>query len=175
MKMQQFAIEEAALKTLADAVLARLKVVKAAMQDELVASGVSRVDAILPNGTKVATISRTTASMEAKITDQDAFLTWVRNYAATEVVTRLVTEVRPAFTTQLLAEMTAAGRPEIVDKATGVVEAVPGVEIRPARSTSHSVRPVKNGGALIAAAMRAGQIATIPELLAAPEVDGGES
>ena len=167
MGMQEYALEEAALKTLEKAVTERLRAVKALMQEELIASGVSRVDAMLPNGTKVATISRTTASMEAKITDPDAFLKWVRDFAPTEISTRLVTEVRPAFVTQLLAEMTAAGRTEVIDKATGVVEEVPGAEIRPTRSTSHSVRPVKDGGALIAAAMRDGQISTIPELLAA--------
>lgn len=167
--MQQLALEEAALKTLADTILDRLKVVKADMQTALTESGASRVEAELPDGRKVATISRTTAKPAAVVVDPDAFLKWVQVNSPHNAVTRLVTEVRPAYTTGLLAEMTAAGTAEVSDRETGVVEAVPGVEIRATRSVTHSVRPTKDGAELIAEAWRSGALSH----LALPQITGG--
>ncbi|MEE1735937.1 hypothetical protein PUR49_05330 [Streptomyces sp. BE147] len=169
MNMQELALEEAALKTLADTVLDRLKAVKAEMQEALTAGGVGKVDATLPDGRKVAVISRTDSKPAAVITDPAAFLDWVRTAAPTEVTTRLVTEVRPAYTTAILAEMTAAGTAEVSDKETGVVDAVPGVEIRATRSTTHSVRPTKTGRELIAEAWRTGALSH----LNLPQIAGG--
>ncbi|MGW1433096.1 hypothetical protein ACWD6K_31310 [Streptomyces sp. NPDC002431] len=169
MDMQQLALEEASLKTLADTVMNRLKVVKAEMQEALTTGGVGRVDATLPDGTKVATISRTDPKPAAVVVDSDAFLGWVRKHSPANVTTRLVTEVRPAYTTALLAEMTAAGTAEVSDRETGVVEDVPGVEIRATRSTTHSVRPTKDGRDLIAEAWRTGALAHLP----LPQITGG--
>jgi hypothetical protein len=170
MDLQALAIEEAALKTLADAVNDRLKEVKATMQEALVTSGASRVDAALPDGTKVATISRSDPKPAAVVTDSDAFLKWVRTYSPHNVTSRVVTEVRPAYTTALLAEMTAAGTAVVADKETGVVEDVPGVEVRATRSLTHSVRPTKDGREAIAAAWRDGKLAhlNLPQIAAAP-------
>lgn len=162
MNLQEMALEEASLKALADTVMDRLKVVKAEMQDALTAGGIGQVDASLPDGTKVATVSRTTSKATVAITDPDAFLAWVRNNSPQNIVSRLVTEVRPAYATALLAEMTASGAAEVADQETGVVAEVPGVEFRPAVSTSHSVRPTKNGRELIAEAWRTGVLAHLP-------------
>jgi hypothetical protein len=170
MDLQQLAIEEAALKTLLDAVGDRLKEVKNAMQEALIETGASRVDAALPDGTKVATISRTDPKPTAVVVDDKAFLEWVRKYSPHNVTTRLVTEVRPAYTAALLTEMTAAGSAVVADKETGVVEDVPGVEVRATRSLTHSVRPTKDGRDAIAKAWRDGQLShlTIPQITAAP-------
>ncbi|MGW7688907.1 hypothetical protein ACWGMA_08435 [Streptomyces asiaticus] len=170
MDLQALAIEEAALKSLADAVNDRLKEVKQTMQEALVETGASRVDANLPDGTKVATISRSDAKPAAVVTDPDAFLDWVRKNSPHNVSTRLVTEVRPAYTTALLAEMTAAGAAVVADKETGVVEDVPGVEIKATRSLTHSVRPTKDGRERIAAAWRDGELGhlNLPQIAAAP-------
>ncbi|MEU3219992.1 hypothetical protein [Streptomyces sp. NPDC006971] len=169
MDMQQLALEEAALKTLADTIMDRLKVVKAEMQEALTTGGVGRVDANLPDGTKVATISRTDSKPAAVVVDPDAFLAWVRANSPHNVVSRLVTEVRPAYTTALLAEMTAAGTAEVSDRETGVVAEVPGVEIRATRSTTHSVRPTKTGRDQIAEAWRTGALSH----LSLPQIAGG--
>lgn len=158
MDLAQLALEEAALKALSDTVNDRLKEVKATLQEALVGNGVSKVNATLPDGTKVATISRTDPKPAAVVTDPDKFLAWVRANSPHNVTTRLVTEVRPAYTTALLAEMTAAGCNEVADKETGVVEEVAGVEIKATRSTFHSVRPVDGGRDAIAKAWRAGQL-----------------
>lgn len=154
--LTDLALEEAALKTLADAVLDRLKVVKATMQEALLADGISKVEAKLPDGTKVATISRSDAKPAAVVTDDDAFLGWVRENSAHNITSKVVTEVRPAYRAALLAEMTAAGVAEWVDKDTGVIHDIPGVEVKATRSLTHSVRPVAGGKEAIAQAYRMG-------------------
>jgi hypothetical protein len=170
MDLSQLALEEAALKTLADAVLDRLKEVKTAMQEALTEGGVKTVEASLPDGTKVATISRSDPKPAAVVTDDKAFLEFVRTYSPHNVTSRVVTEVRPAYTTALLAEMTAAGVAVVADKETGVVEDVPGVEVRATRSLTHSVRPTKDGREAIAAAWRDGKLAhlELPQIAPAP-------
>lgn len=172
-KLSQLASEEAVLKALVDAVGDRLKEVRGDMQAALDgARGVKTVAASLPNGTEVAKISLTDPKPEAVVTDPDAFLAWVRDNAATEVVRRVevVTEVRPAYRAALLAQMTAAGRPEICDTETGVVDTVPGVEVKATRARGHSVRFGKTGKQAIAAAWQAGQLLDV----ALPQLTGGE-
>lgn len=170
MDLAQLALEEAALKTLADAVNDRLKEVKATMQEHLVGNGISKVDAKLPNGTKVATISRSDAKPAAVVVDDDAFLAWVRSVAPGEISTRLVTEVRPAYRTSVLAQMTAAGVARIVDTETGELHDVPGVEVRATRSLTHSVRPSTGGKDAIAEAWRNGKLAHLNLL----QIEAGE-
>jgi hypothetical protein len=166
--LQDLALEEAALKALVDSINDRLKEVKATMQEALVTGGIGKIEAKLPDGTKVATISRSDAKPAAVVIDDDAFLAWARTVAPHNVVSRVVTEVRPAYRTALLAEMTAAGVPEWADKETGEVHQVPGVEVRATRSLTHSVRPVTGGPEAIAEAWRTGALAhlTIPQITA---------
>ena len=59
-----------------------------------------------------------------------------------------------------------AGRPEVCDKETGVVEEVPGVEVRATRARSHSVRFSKTGKDAIGEAWRNGALAAdlMPQL-----------
>jgi hypothetical protein len=158
MDIAQLALEEAALKALADSVNDRLKQVKATMQEALVSTGISKVSATLPDGTKVATISRSDAKPAAVVVDDEAFMKWVREAAAGEVVTRLVTEVRPAYRAAILAQITAAGVPRVVDTETGEVHDVPGVEVRATRTLTHSVRPVDGGREAIARAWSEGRL-----------------
>ncbi|MFE4420372.1 hypothetical protein [Streptomyces sp. NPDC056817] len=159
MDIAQLALEEAALKALADTVNDRLKEVKNAMQKQLVDNGISKVTASLPDGTKVATISRSDAKPAAVVIDDDAFLTFVRSIAPDEISTRLVTEVRPAYRTSLLAQMTAAGVARVVNTETGELYDVPGVEVKATRALTHSVRPSTGGKEAIAEAWRTGQLA----------------
>ncbi|NNJ04186.1 hypothetical protein HHX38_08565 [Streptomyces sp. PKU-MA01144] len=169
--MQELALESAALKALGEAIADRQKEVRALMQEALETSGASRVEAKLPDGTKVATISRTEPKPAAVVTDPDKYLAWVREHSPANIVSRLVTEVRPAYTTALLAEMTAAGVAEVADRETGVVDEVAGVEIKATRAKSHSVRPVDGGRELIGEAWRAGALSH----LSLPQITGGAS
>lgn len=165
--LTKLASDEAVLRALADAVAARLKTVRADMQNALDATGgVRQVAATLPDGTEVAKISLTDPKPEAVITDADAFRNWVLQHAPSEINRRVVTEVRDAYKAALLNEMTAAGRAEICDKETGVLEAVPGVEVKATRARSHSVRFSKTGKDAIGAAWRNGDLAAdlMPQL-----------
>jgi hypothetical protein len=171
-ELAELAQSEAVLKALADAVGARLKEVRAELQNTLDDStGVRSVAATLPCGGEVATITATGGRAEAIVTDPDAFLKWVLTTAPTEVSRRVVTEVRAAFAAGLLNQMTAIGRPEIADRETGVIETVPGVEIRAIRGRSHRLTFTKDGRGRIGAAWRDGSLAAhLPEL-----VDGSET
>jgi hypothetical protein len=88
----------------------------------------------------------------------------------------VIREVRPTFQALLLAEMTAAGVTKWVDKDTGEVHDVPGVEIKPARARTHSVtftrasKKLPGGGReLVRAAWRGGALSeALPALAAAP-------
>lgn len=165
--LAELALQSAALKALADAVAVERKTVQAAMQSELETTGAARVDASLPDGSAVASVSRTQPKLTARVVDDEAFLAWVRDTAPSEVTSRVVTEVRPAFQAALLAQMTAAGATEVPDKVTGEVTDVPGVEVTAGRAMTHSVRLSKDGAALIADAWRAGHLAhlDLPRLM----------
>lgn len=170
-QLTKLASDEAVLKALADAVAGRLRAVRADMQAALDATGgVRQISASLPDGTEVAKISLTDPKPEAVITDPDAFRDWVVKNAPTEISRRVVTEVRDAYKAQLLNQMTAAGRPEICHKETGVLEAVPGVEVKATRARSHSVRFAKTGKDAIGAAWRNGEL--VADLM--PQLGAGE-
>jgi hypothetical protein len=171
MDLAQLALEEAALKALSDTVNDRLKEVKNAMQEQLVDNGISKVSATLPDGTKVATISRSDAKPAAVVVDDDAFLAFVRSIAPGEISTRLVTEIRPAYRTSILAQMTAAGVARIVELETGELHDVPGVEVRATRALTHSVRPTAGGKEAIAEAWRNGALAHLNLL----QIEAGEA
>ena len=171
MDLAQLALEEAALKALADTVNDRLKEVKNAMQEQLVDNGISKVTASLPDGTKVATISRSDAKPAAVVVDNEKFLAFVRDIAPDEISTRLVTEVRPAYRTNVLAQMTAAGVARIVDVETGELHDVPGVEIKATRALTHSVRTATGGKEAIAEAWRTGALAHLNLL----QIEAGET
>lgn len=171
MDIAQLALEEAALKALSDTVNDRLKEVKNAMQEQLVGNGISKVTATLPDGTKVATISRSDAKPAAVVIDDDAFLAFIRSIAPGEISTRLVTEVRPAYRTTVLAQMTAAGVARIVDTESGELHDVPGVEVKATRALTHSVRPTTGGKEAIAEAWRNGALAHLNLL----QIEAGEA
>lgn len=165
--LADLALREAALKTLHDTIGAQLKTVKAEMQTALENTGASQVRALLPDGTRVGTTSLTVSKTAAHVVDQDAFLDWVRETAPSEVTTRTITEVRPAYLSRLLEQVTTAGVAEIPDRETGEIVDVPGVEVRAGRATTHSVRIAKGGAEAIAEAWRRGELAhlDLPQLM----------
>ena len=172
MSLPELAQAEAVLAALHKAIGDRLKSVKAEVQQQLDETGASRVDATLPDGTKVATISRSASTPKATVVDDDKLLAWVREHAPGEVVSRVVTEIRPAYLASLLAQITAAGAAEVPDSSTGEVLDVPGVELAAPRTTTHSVRHTKGGTDAISAAWRDGSLAHLDVLQLG---EGGES
>ncbi|MFM9613886.1 hypothetical protein [Streptomyces niveiscabiei] len=134
------------------------------------AGGTTQVEALLPDGTKVGTSSRSGGEREAQVTDAEAFRAWVRDHFPTEhvvefVPARVITSVRPGFAVKVLAEATAAGASRYVDTASGVVHDVPGVDLKPSRAASHRLTYTRgskaqptSGRDLVAAAWRAGAL-----------------
>jgi hypothetical protein len=134
-------------------------------------SGTSKLDAMLPSGTKVGSVARTGGEVAAQVTDAAAFEAWVRDTFPSEHVVEIVpmqvrTSVRPAWQAQTLAAITATGAPRIVDETTGEVHEVPGVAIRPSKAaglrmtyTRRSKNSAVDGRELVAEAWRNGDLA----------------
>ncbi|MEK2479010.1 hypothetical protein [Streptomyces noursei] len=166
---------EAVLKALLDEVKAAYEEARAEVQYHLdaaqEATGARQFAAALPDGTKVGTISLTGGEPAAQIVDEEAFTVWARTAFPAERVTRIVKEVRAAFVERLLGEMTAAGVPQVVDPASGEVHEVPGVEIRPTRKRSHSVRFAKGGKELVGQAWQSGVLTPLALPALAPASD----
>ncbi|MFE5912048.1 hypothetical protein ACFQ6B_23600 [Streptomyces wedmorensis] len=153
----------------------------ALLEEQYRATGTAKVDALLPDGTKVGSVSRRGGERAAQVTDDEAFMSWVRDTFPSEFVVemipmRLETRVQPAFAARVLAEATAAGAAQYVDTTSGVVHTVPGVEIRPSRAATHQMTYTRTskasaltGRELVARAWRQGQLAArvLPAL--APE------
>lgn len=176
MSVKRAVAEEAVLKALLDAIDAEYKAkraeVQALLEEAKSETGLTSVAAQLPDGTVVAKVSVTgDPQPEARVVDEKAFLAWVRQVHPQQVHSRLVVTVREAFEKSLLAEMTAAGVARWVDRETGELHDVPGVELKPTRSSTHSVRFEKTGRDAIADAWRTGRLAVpglqAPELPAA--------
>ncbi|MEU8989996.1 hypothetical protein AB0C98_26795 [Streptomyces sp. NPDC048558] len=177
---------EAALGALLDEIKTAYNTARTDVQNLLdqqyKATGTTKVDATMPDGVKVGSISRNAGERAAKITDGEAFRLWVRDtYPSEHVVEviplQVVTRVQPAFAAKLLGEMTAAGVPQVADLTTGEVLDVPGVEIKPSRAASHrmtytrgSTAQPAGGRELVARAWREGTLAghVLPALAPAP-------
>lgn len=179
---------EMALKALLDEVREAYEESRTEVQSELDAeqkrSGGTKFDGMLPGGIKAASVSLTAGTTEAKVTDAEAFVAWAKEAYPSEWTVRIVKEMRPAWVSQVLAEMTAAGVPQVADKTTGEVHDVPGVEIKPSRARTHGLtfarksKALPGGGReLVAASWRAGQLGhTLPALApAGPDADGGDA
>ncbi|MGW0134859.1 hypothetical protein [Streptomyces sp. NPDC003299] len=108
------------------------------------ATGTTKVDALLPDGTKVGSVSRQGGERAAQVVDEDAFTAWVRDHYPSEHVVKVIparveVSVQPAFASKILAEMTAAGVAQYADPNTGELHTVPGVDIRPSRTAAHRI------------------------------------
>lgn len=171
---------ETVLKALLDEVKAAYEEARAdvqhALDEQKKATGSTKFEATLPDGTKVGSVSLTGGEPTAQVTDREAFVAWARTAYPSEATTVIVKDVRASFTADLLAKMTAAG--VTADPDTG--EEVPGVEIRPTRARSHSVnftRKSKNnprsGRELVGEAWRTGTLAVfaLPALAAAEQAE----
>jgi hypothetical protein len=129
---------QATLAALHDAIGDELAAVKARVDVGLAeankSTGVQKLGAELPDGTEVATVTLVSPAPAATVTDEAAFLAWVRQHHPDQVHARVVVEVREAFAKALLKEMTAAGVAQWCDTETGEVHTVPGVTMVGRRS-----------------------------------------
>lgn len=150
--LKELAEQETILKALrervGDAYEDTRKRVQAAMIAAAKTNGKQSITVEL-GGQAVGTISMPAAEPVALVDDMDALLKWAILNAPTEITRKIVTEIRPAFVTKILGEMTAAGRPQICDKETGVVTEVPGVSVKPRRRSEHRLLFKKTGRATV--------------------------
>lgn len=157
MSLKEAATRAAVLSALADAIGDELKTAKADLQVALKAAkeetGTQQVGVSLPDGQDVGKVSLVQPKPAATVTDGTALLEWARKVRPGEVVSRVVTEVRPAWLKLALAEMTAAGVAQWCDKETGELHAVPGVEMQGRASYTRMTLP-DEGKAAIAEAWR---------------------
>lgn len=175
MNLKDTAARAAILTTLYDLIGDELKTAKRELQDGLKAakeeSGTQQIGLVLPDGQDIGKATLVQPKAAAAVADPAAFLAWVREVRPTEVSTRLVTEVRPAWQALLLKEVTAAGRTEWADPETGVIHEVPGVALQGRAAHTRMTVP-DDKRSLIAEAWRSGALAH----LALPQITaGGES
>lgn len=174
MSLKDTATRMAVLTALADLIGDELKTAKAELQQELAAAkketGTQKVSVSLPDGRDVGSATLVQPKATAQVIDPAAFLAWVRTVAKTEITSRIVTEVRPAWLDTVLKEMTAAGAARWCDRETGEVHDVPGVAIR-GRSAYTRLTLPDEGREAIAEAWRSGALAglALPQITAAPE------
>ena len=166
MNLRNAALRAAVLKALADEIAASQLVAKADAKYGFEETGANQAPAVLPDGTKVATVSLAGGGQSATVTDEGAFLAWVMKAHPGEA--QIV--VRPSYRKKLLDAAKASGHP--VDPATG--EVIPGITF--ADSTPYvSVRFVTGGADAVADAWQAGDLRDIevvrPRAISAPTGD----
>lgn len=172
MSLKDTATRVAILDTLAAHIAAELKAAKAELQDGLrtakAETGTQQI-AVDLNGADIGKATLVQPKAAATVTDEAALLAWVREVAKSEVTTRLVTEIRPAWLAQLKKQIEAIGRPEWADPETGVIHDVPGIDL--VGRTAHTRLTVPDAGKqAIGEAWRSG--ALLPMLL--PELPAAE-
>lgn len=168
MNLAERALEEAAITAIHKAVGDTLNNTRGAMQTMLEETGIERLAAKLPDGTKVASLTVSNPTPKPVVVDEEQFIRFVEDIAPTEVVKVTVKSVRPAYLKTLMEAMEKRGVAEILDPENGELLEVDGVEMK-SRASSHSVtfEGGEDGRRLLEAAMRAGvldHIAGLPQL-----------
>ena len=132
MSLKDQATRVAILDTLVKAMTDELKTAKAELETGLrtaKAETGTQTIAVDLNGADIGKATLVQNKPAATVVDPDALLAWVRTVAPTEITTRLVTEIRPAWLAQLKKQIDAVGTPEWADPETGVIHDVPGIEL----------------------------------------------
>ena len=168
MNLIDIANRTAFLTTLHEAIGNELKATKQELQTGLKAAkaetGTQQIGMTL-DGHDLGKVTLVQPKAAAVVTDEAALLAWVRTVAKTEVTSRVVTEIRPAWLATLLKEVAAAGAPQWVDKDTGVVHDVPGVALQ-GRASYPRMTVSDDGKQLLEDALRSGALArmALPQL-----------
>lgn len=175
MSLKDAATRAAVLTALAEAIGDELKTAKADLQAELKAAkestGTQQVG-VSVLGKDVGKISLVQPKAAAVIVDEKAFREWVRSVREGEVVSRVVTEVRPAWRDLVLKQIGAVGVVQWADPDTGEVHDVPGVEMQGRAAYTRMTVP-EEGKAAIAEAWRTGQLGhlVLPQIAPAPAAE----
>jgi len=132
MSLKDKATRVAILDTLAKTIADELKHAKAELETGIRAAKAetgTQTIAIDLNGVDIGKATLVQPKAAATVTDEAALLAWVREVAKSEVTTRLVTEIRPAWLAQLKKQIEAVGKAEWADPETGVIHNVPGIDL----------------------------------------------
>lgn len=132
MSLKDQATRVAILDTLVKAMTDELKQAKIDLETGLRAAKAetgTQTIAVDLLGTDIGKATLVQNKPAATVTDADKLLAWVRTVAPTEITTRLVTEIRPAWLAQLKKQIDAVGVTEWADPETGVIHDVPGIEL----------------------------------------------
>lgn len=144
MNLRETALREAELTLRIGQLKKELNTVREATQEALEQAheetGTRQISVTLPDGRRVGTISVNEDTNKAEIADEETFREWVSANYPSEILRKFVAEIRPAFASSILAEMTKANAPCITDPETGEIREVPGVEIRTTRRGGHTLR-----------------------------------
>lgn len=126
--------------------------------------------AVLPNGTKIGTVTLAKGKRNVDITDQDAFMEWVLETHPDAIQQVQVTQVDPDFTNRMISFARATG--STTDPATG--EEVPGLRVRD--GDPYPMTKLEDDAAeLVAEAWQSGELAELIAALVQPTVEAGES
>jgi hypothetical protein len=171
--LKDTATRVAILDTLAKTIANELKQAKADLETGLRAAKAetgTKTIAVDLHGTDIGKATLVQKGPAATVVDDAALLAWVREVAPTEVVTRLTTEVRPAWLAQLKKQIEATGTTEWADPETGVIYDVPGINLV-GRAAYTQVTIPATGKQAIATAWRSGALTAVvlPELPASEQ------
>lgn len=172
MSLKDQATRVAILDTLSKTIANELKAAKADLETGLrtaKAETGTQTIAVDLNGADIGKATLVQNKPAATVTDETALLAWVRTVAPTEITTRLVTEIRPAWLTQLKKQIDAVGTPEWADPETGVIHDVPGIELICRAAYTRLTIP-DEGKQAIGNAWRSGQLTSV----VMPELASGE-
>ena len=174
MNLKDIATRTAVLSALAEAIDKELKDAKRELQEGLKAAktetGTQKISIALEDGQDIGSVSLVQPKAAAAVTDPEKFLAWVREVRPSEVATRLVTEVRPAWQALVLKEIAAAGVAQWADPTNGLIHDVPGVELQGRAAYTRMTVP-DAGKEAIAEAWRNGQLAHLNLL----QLEAGEA
>lgn len=120
------------------------------------------------DGTDIGKATYVEPEDTAVIIDEQALIAWVRTMAPTEITSRIVTEIRPAWLNLLLKQITTSKQTVWVDEQ-GEIHDVPGIELQPKAAHTRITVPQAGKDAL-AEAWRTRAVWR----LALPELTGGD-
>lgn len=161
---RELAGRQVVAKVLADEVKALTEQTRAVLEHRL--GPRESTTAHLPDGTVIGQVSRTRASVSAKVVDEAALLAWVVEHRPDEVVQ----SVRSSYVKVLQAQARSHGRP--FDVETG--EVIPGIEMVEG-SSSYTVKADPQARALVLPALADLIAGGLLELPAAPVEQEGDA
>lgn len=126
--------------------------------------------AVLPDGTKIGSVTLAKGKTTVDITDADAFMEWVLETHPDAIEQVQITRVNQDFTDRMVMFARATG--STVDPATG--EAVPGLRVR--EGTPYAMTTLEPDAAeLVAKAWQNGELTELIAALVQPTISAGES